>query len=182
MVYNASRPFSGDAARAFDLAVTALTALGFRLESRTADAVRLKGPGMNSNRQNPLVGASQLDVSVHQGQLDLTADLGAAERMMRFIRTFPIAINCVLGISFLAGFGAMFAGRIAPLIWLSPIIGLTLINGAIWAVLGPGMARRIRQRTCRGLDQLLSTMVVTGQQCAEHAEATDPIDKCVGGK
>jgi hypothetical protein len=118
LVYHASRPFQGDVDKAFDLAVDALSALKFGLDSRTADSIRLTGPGMKSNRQNPLVGASQLEITLHHGQLDLTADLRAAERMMRFARTFPIALSCVVGVTFLMGFGTMFAGRVAPLVWL----------------------------------------------------------------
>jgi hypothetical protein len=167
MAYTACRPFQGDFDKALDLAIAALTALGFRLDERTADFVRLTGPGMNSNRQSPLVGASQLDIRLRQGQLELAADLGAAERMMRFARIFPIALNGGLALVFLAVFGTIFAGRVAPLFWLSPVIGVTLLNGVVWAVLGPWIARSIHQRTCRGLDALLSTMVVTGQQSAK---------------
>src|SRR5947208_2192838 len=93
MVYNASHPFHGDLDKAFDLATTALAAIGFRLDARTTDSVRLTGPGMNSNRQSPLLGASQIDICFHQGQINLAADLGAAERMIRFVRIFPIALN-----------------------------------------------------------------------------------------
>jgi hypothetical protein len=170
MTYDASRPFHGNFDKALDLAVAALTALGFRLDERTADSVRLTGPGMNSNRQSPLVGASQLDISRRQGQLNLEANLGAAERLIRFVRIFPIALNAILCVVFLAVFGGIFGGRAAPLFWISPVVGVTLINGAVWAVLAPWIARSIHQRTCRGLETLLNTMVVTGQQPTETAD------------
>lgn len=170
MQYAASRPFQGNLDKAFDLAVTALTALGFHLNQRTASALQMTGPGMNNNRQSPLVGAAQLDISFHQGQLDLTADLAAAQRLIRFVRIFPIALSFVLGLIFLAVFGTIFGGRAAPLFWISPVVGVTLLNGAIWAVLGPLIARSIQQRTCRGLDTLLNAMVVTGEQ-AEKGRA-----------
>jgi hypothetical protein len=172
MIYNASRSFQGDLEKALDLAIAALSAVGFRLDERTADSVRLTGPGMSSNRQSPLVGASQLDIRLRQGQLDVAADLGAAERMIRFARIFPIALNGGLALVFLAVFGTIFAGRVAPLFWLIPVIAVTLLNGAVWAVLSPWIARSIHQRTCRGLDALLSTMVVTGQQSAKADLAT----------
>lgn len=172
MIYNASRPFHGDLIKAFDLAIAALTALGFRLDSRTADSVRLTGPGMHSNRQSPLLGASRLDINLHHGTLDLAAELGAAERMIRFVKIFPIALNCGLTVVFLVVFGIIFVGRF-PLFWICPVMGIPLINGAVWAVLGPWMARSIHQRTCRGLDTLLNTMAVTGQQSAEYADAAN---------
>jgi hypothetical protein len=171
MQYASSRPFHGDLERSFDLAVAALTALGFRLNQRTANSLQLTGPGMNSNRQSPLLGASQLDISFRQGQLDLAADLGAAQRLIRFVRIFPIALSGVLGLVFLVVFGAIFAGRAAPLFWISPVIAVTLINGAVWAVLSPWIARNIHQRTCRGLDTLLSTMAVTGEQAEKGSAA-----------
>jgi len=172
MAYNASRPFHGDFDKALDLAIAALTALGFRLESRTTDSARLTGPGMNSNRQNPLLGASRLDINLHQGQLDLAADLGAAERLMQFTRVFPIAVNGALGLSLLVSFGIAFAGWAPIFLWLVPVVAIALLNGAVWAILGPRIARSIHQRSCRGLDALLNTMVVTGQQSAANAEAT----------
>jgi hypothetical protein len=166
MEYAASRPFQGDLDKAFDLAIAALTALGFHLNERTPSSVRFTGPGMNSNRQSPLLGASRLEIRSHHGHLELTADLGAAERLIRFVRVFPIALNCVLGIVFLVVFGTIFGGRAAPLFWISPVIGVTLLNGAVWAILGPWIARNIHQRTLRGLDSLLNAMVVTGQPSA----------------
>jgi hypothetical protein len=130
---------------------------------------------MNSNRQSPLVGASRLEISLRQGQLDLAAELGAAERMIRFVRIFPIVLNGGLALVFLVVFGTIFAGRAAPLFWIGPVIGVTLLNGAVWAVLSPWIARSIHKRTCRGLDALLSTMVVTGEQSAKADLGTVPV-------
>ena len=48
--YAASLPFRGRADEAFGLAEAALTALGFRLADKSADAREWVGPGMNSSR------------------------------------------------------------------------------------------------------------------------------------
>jgi hypothetical protein len=170
MVHNASHPFHGNLDKAFDLAINALAAIGFRLDTRTADSVRLTGPGMHSNRQSPLLGASQIDICFRQGQIDLAADLGAAERMIRFVRIFPIALNGGLCLVFFALFWTLFARLAAPWVWISSIVGVALINGAVWAVLSPWIARSIHQRTRRGLDTLLNTMVVTGQASASASQ------------
>jgi len=172
MQYTSSRAFDGDFDKSVDLAVAALTALGFRLESRTADSVRLKGPGMNSNRQNALLGASRLDINLRQGQLDLAADLGAADRLMQFVKVFPISISCGLGLALLAGFAITFAGWAPVFLWIIPVVAITLLNVVLWAILGPRIARSIHQRTCRGLDTLLNTMVVTGQQSSANTAMT----------
>jgi len=163
MQYATTRPFHGDLDKSFDLAITALTTLGFRLDQRRADAIQLTGPGMNSSRQSPLVGASKLDIKFHQGQLDLAAELGAAQRLMRFVKTFPIALSFGLGLLFLVVFGLVFAGRAPAMLWLGPTLGVTLINGAMWAILGPWIARTIHQRTCRGLETLLASMAAAGE-------------------
>lgn len=166
MEYAAARPFQGDLDKALDLAIAALTTLGFHLDERTPSSVRFTGPGMNSNRQSPLLGASRLEIRSEHGQIELTAELGAAERLIRFVKVFPIALNLGLGIVFLVFFGTIFGGRANLLFWISPVIGVTLLNGAVWVILGPWIARSIHQRTLRGLDSLLNTLVVTGQPSA----------------
>ncbi len=163
MEYAASAPFRGDQDKAFDLAITALTSLGFRLDQRTADSARLTGPGMNSSKQSPLVGASRLDLSARRGQLALEAELGGAERLMRFVRIFPIALNVGLGLLFFAVFSVTLGQRVGAGVWVTPVIAVVLINAAVWAFLGPWMARLIHQRTCRGLETLLSSMVAAGE-------------------
>jgi len=169
MEYAASLPFHGNPDKALDLAVAALTALGFRLNARTPESAQLSGPGMNNSRQSPLVGASQLELRALPGTLSLAADLGGAQRMMRFIRIFPIALNAALGIIFLVVFGLLVGPRLPLASWLTPVVGVTLLNGAVWVVLGPWMARLIHQRTCRGLETLLASMVAAGE-----AEAASP--------
>ncbi len=163
MEYATSVPFRGDQDKAFDLAITALTALGFRLDQRTADSARLTGPGMNSSKQSPLVGASKLDLSTRRGELALAAELGGAERLMRFVRVFPIALNVGLGLLFCVIFSVTMGQRVRFWTLMTPVITVVLINAAVWVFLGPWMARLIHQRTCRGLETLLSSMVAAGE-------------------
>jgi hypothetical protein len=163
MEYATAVPFHGDQDKAFDLAITALSALGFRLDHRTADSARLTGPGMNSSRQSPLVGASKLELSARRGELALAAELGGAERLMRFVRIFPIALNVGLGLMFFAIFSVTLGQRVGAGAWMTPVVAVVLINAAVWAFLGPWMARLIHQRTCKGLETLLSSMVTAGE-------------------
>ena len=51
MQYAASLPFRGDLNKAFALAESALTAIGFRITERTSAALEMVGPGNGSNRQ-----------------------------------------------------------------------------------------------------------------------------------
>lgn len=163
MEYTATQPFRGNTDKSLDLAIAALTALGFRLDERTPDAARLSGPGMNNSRQSPLLGASLLDLRAERGALALKAELGGAERMMRFVRVFPIALNAGLGVLFLIVFGLTAGQRLPFATWATPVLGVTLINAAVWVFLGPWMARKIHERTCRGLETLLSSLVAAGE-------------------
>jgi hypothetical protein len=60
MNHIATIPFSGDTSRAFDLAIASLTSIGFRVTNRESRAVAFRGPGMNSTRQSPLLGATAI--------------------------------------------------------------------------------------------------------------------------
>jgi len=159
MQYNASLPFHGDSDKVFDLAISALAALGFRLTGRTAQSATLVGPAMNSSRQNPLVGASELDLRLTDERLPLKAELGGAERMMKFVRTFPVALNAGLGLVFLVVFGVVFGAVFGPGPWVAVVLAMTLLNGAILVVFGRWMSQAIHAWTCCGLDSFLVTIV-----------------------
>src|SRR5689334_8239393 len=100
MQYSSSQPFRGDSEKAFGLAETALTALGFRLMGRTPARVELVGPGMNSSRESPLMGASRIELLSGGGKLSVEAELGGVARMSRFVTLFPICLVLSLGVVF----------------------------------------------------------------------------------
>jgi hypothetical protein len=159
MQYAASLPFRGNTDRAFGLAESALTAIGFRLMERTTGSLDLVGPGMNSSRESALVGASRIHVHSGPGELELKADLGGAARMSRFVTLFPIGLVLFLGVVLSAVFGV----RHGPGIWIIVVATVVGGNAALWLLLGPLMARWIRTRTCRGLNALLANMVTVGE-------------------
>ncbi len=159
MQYTASLSFSGNTEKAFGLAEFALTAIGFRLTQRTAESLEMVGPGMNSTRESALVGASRIHILSNPSALAIEADLGGVERMSRFVTLFPLGLALLLAILFAILFGTLF--NTGP--WLFTIVAVTGINAVVWLLVGPWMARRIRARTCRGLDALLANMVAVGQ-------------------
>ena len=73
MQYAASLPFNGDTEKAFGLAESALTSIGFRITERTAESMDMVGPGMNSSRESALVGASRIQIRDEGGQLAIEA-------------------------------------------------------------------------------------------------------------
>jgi len=59
-VHRYSVPLRGQSAPAFDVARTALLSQGFEVLTDTTDELIAEGPGMQSNRQPAIVGASHL--------------------------------------------------------------------------------------------------------------------------
>jgi hypothetical protein len=159
MQYAASLSFRGDTVKAFGLAEAALTALGFRFTERTASSVEWAGPGMNSNRESALMGATRIRVTSGGGELAVEADLGGVARLARFVKLFPIGLVLCLGIVFAVVFGV----AVGPGAWIATVAAAVGGNAVVWLVLGPIMARSFRARTDSALDALLANMVAVGE-------------------
>jgi hypothetical protein len=159
MQYAASLPFRGDTDKAFRLAESALTAVGFRLTERTAASVEMVGPGMNSSRESALAGASRIRLVTGRGELAVEADLGGVARLSRFVTLFPLGLCLFLA----AVLSAVFAVVFGPGNWVIAVAAATGGVALLWLLLGPLLARGIRARTCRGLDALLANMVAVGE-------------------
>ena len=158
MQYAATRPFRGDTGKAFGLAESALTALGFQFTSRTTDSIEMTGPGMNSSRESGLMGATRIRCSHSGSELAVEADLGGVAFLTRFVTLFPPALCLGLGVVFFVVFGVVFG----PGIWMVPVVAATGGLAVMWLFLGPLMARSFRKRTDRALDALLANMVAIG--------------------
>jgi hypothetical protein len=169
MQYASSLPFRGDTEKAFRLAESALTAIGFRFTERTAGSVELVGPGMNSTRQSALAGASRIHLRGGRGELAVEADLGGVARMSRFVTLFPIGLALGLGVVLSVVFGALFG----PGAWIVAVAAAVAGNAVLWLLLGPLLARGIRARTGRALDTLLANMVSVGES-AEPGATPEP--------
>ena len=159
MQYAASLPFCGDTAKAFGLAESALTALGFRLADRAAYSMDWAGPGMNSSRESGLMGATRIRISSGRGDLAVEADLGGVVYLARFVKLFPIGLVLCLGIALAIVFSAIFG----PGVWIVAVAAAVGGNAVLWLVLGPLLARGFRARTDRALDALLANMVAVGE-------------------
>lgn len=159
MQYAASLPFRGDTAKAFGLAESSLTALGFRFADRSADSMEWVGPGINSSRESGLMGATRIRISSGGGNLAVEADLGGVANLARFIKLFPIGLVLCLGIAFAIVFSVIFG----PGVWIVAVATAVGGNAVLWLVLGPLLARGFRARTDRALDTLLANMVVVGE-------------------
>jgi hypothetical protein len=159
MNYAASLPFRGDPDKAFRLAESALTALGFRITGRSATSLEVEGPGMFGSRQNDLAGASVIRITNGHGELAMEADLGGVARMKRFLTLFPVGLCLFLTVFFFVLFSILFG----PGPWTMPVLGMTGGMAVLWSILGPLIAGTFRRRTVRGLDTLLANMVTVGE-------------------
>jgi hypothetical protein len=158
MHYAAALPFPGNVDRALRLAESSLTSLGFLIRERTPEMLVLRGPGLNSTRQSPLLGVTHLHIAGGDGQLSMEAHLGGARRLALFVLLFPPLLCLSLAIIPAVVLGTMFGIQRWLLAFVAPVGVLVLV----WSMLGPILAWRIRARTCRGLDALLANMVTVG--------------------
>jgi hypothetical protein len=158
MTYTKTISFEGKTAKAFDLAVAALTSLGFRMTSRDRSALDLTGPGMMSTRQSALLGASRIQVIRGARELSIEAELGGVKSMTRFVTLFPIGLSLFLCVLFFVVFSFVFDHRA----WVVPVAAVTGANALLWLLLAPLLTRHVHARTCRGLDVLLDNMASAG--------------------
>src|SRR5687767_16040666 len=98
MHHSATLPFHGDSSQALNLAIAALTSIGFRLSEHTPESLDMTGPGMNNTRASALTGASRIQFRAGAGELSLDAELGGVQRMVRFVTWFPPLLCLFLGV------------------------------------------------------------------------------------
>lgn len=114
---------------------------------------------MHSNRQNALLGATDIRIVAGRDELAVEAELGGVARMSRFVMIFPIGLTL-----FLSGvLSAVFAVRFGPGNWMAAVAAFVGANAVIWLILGPIMARSMQARTNHALDALLANMVTVGE-------------------
>ena len=154
MEYQKKIRFAGDADRAVRFGVETLTSQGFRITRHHAASAELAGPGMSSSKQNPLVGASHVEVRGRSGELSLVAQLGAVRRLIRVMALFLLGL--ALGLAVL--FGILFRDR-----HLLQILLLALAPFVAWPAILALLGIVFRKRTCAALDTLLDNMAAIGK-------------------
>jgi len=146
MEIRATRPFTGNSARALELARTILASNGFKVRLEGAGSLTATGPGMTSTRRNPLCGISSLRLSVFGGEARAEAELGGVRWMKRFLYGFPPLLGLLLiAVFFLAGL---------------PPFTVLVVAGALapWVVLSPLLVKVLERNTRKALDALLSNL------------------------
>jgi hypothetical protein len=149
-------------------ALAILTNNGFSIVDRDDHSASLDGPGLNSTRQNPLLGASKIHLELQGQQLRLDAELGGVDSMRRFLMRFPFLLGIGLGLlfgvigglvfgrQFGVGFGVPWAQGWT---WMLIAFGGALLPVTPWLFLSPMMSNMIRTRTQDALTTLVKNAV-----------------------
>jgi hypothetical protein len=166
MPYSNSIAFTGDSQRLLASAATILMTNGFAVVQQEGDQIEFVGPGLNSTRQNPILGASRVVVSAKHGRLAVEAEYGGVDALRRFMIQFPLLLGLGLGSVFAVillmvfmGFylyGADF-GPAWTMAWLSPLLAIviSLLSVSPWFFLAPWIRRHLERKTNVALDTLL---------------------------
>ncbi len=144
--------FHGDAGAALGLARTALVSQGFEITADGSSEMRLRGPGMHSNRQSALLGATDIWLRVTGSEIAVTATLGGVARMKAFVTLFPPGL-----ILSLFGMGWIVGGSSLPWYWVLAMV-------APWLLLSPWMAASIRRSTEQAIDGMVRGMALAGSR------------------
>jgi len=144
-------PFDGSAADALDVARAALLALGFEIVLDSDRELHAEGPGMHSNQQPALVGASLIRFSVSESSVSVKAMLGGVATMKTFVYLFPPGLVTLLLVmtKFLEpSFSLLHLFWV--LLWsgIAPIIGRAFEHGTNQAI--DRLVRAMAQARCRG--------------------------------
>ncbi len=124
---------------------------GFEVLERDELRVVLRGPGMHSNREARARGASKVTLAVLGEQLVLDAQMGAADRMERFCRVFPVGLCLLLGVVLGTIFWFVFPPKIA---FVAPLF--CLLTAVPWLAIGPAMGQTVQREAREGLRSVLA--------------------------
>jgi hypothetical protein len=149
---------------ALESAVKTLTYNGFAITHRDATSVSLTGPGLNSTRQNPLLGASKITLCLADNAINANAELGGVDAMQRFLMRFPLLLGLGLGLFFGICSGLLFGQQFGIGLgiagvqgwkWLLLAIGFSMLPVAPWLILSPLIAKSFRKRTQDAIETLI---------------------------
>lgn len=165
--------FEGDSQNVLGTASAILMTNGFKIESRNDSRIEFSGPGMRSTRQSPILGSKSIAVKAAHGRLTVHADYGGAEWMERFMVRFPLLLGAGIAILFTLATGIVLLvcqmrgveiDTVVPSVKWLLIIGITspLLSVSPWIVLGPFMARQLREKTTQALDTLVANAQHSG--------------------
>jgi hypothetical protein len=170
--YSTTASFTGRADPVLSAAVTTLTNNGFAIVDRMNGRTTLAGPGLTSTRQNPILGASRIEIAVRGQTLHVDAELGGIVTMRRFLRWFPLLLGLGLGLLFAVLGAVVWEGKFdvglglpwpPGLQWFVATMALGILPVVPWLFISPLLIRMVRRRTERALDVLANNAAFAGR-------------------
>ena len=159
--YRVARKLAHTSEQAMQLARNVLASNGFAVESLPGEVMNATGPGMRSNRQNPLLGAKHLTLRIADGHIAIDADLSSMRKLSRFVYWFPWGLSLVLGITLGTIFGFQFGSQTETGFgipqfegwkWMVLVTVVGLAPALPWLILSPLIARSLERRTKSAID------------------------------
>lgn len=150
---------------ALQVALSILANNGFAIITRDKCCASVTGPGLNSTRQNPLLGATKISIAIDGNQLKLDAELGGP--LQRFVTLLPLSVRlgvglllCILGVSFGQAFGVGFGVPGAHgWTWSLIAIGGGMFFALTWFTFSRFMSDMIKGSTEVALTNLVNNAV-----------------------
>ncbi|MDP8242550.1 MAG: hypothetical protein P9L94_00605 [Candidatus Hinthialibacter antarcticus] len=145
-MYKSKVHIKGDPSKAWQTLQQTFINNNFSIKPHGASGFELTGPGLNSTKQNPLLGISKGACRLQGSTIELSAELGGAQFMQRFVLFFPIGLGLILALVFSLTMGGWTAVA-TPLLAVAP-----------WLVLSPLLSRWIHNRTERAVETALQNV------------------------
>lgn len=151
MRFSATRSFAGNASEALRIAEAALLPNGFRIVDTSASRLKFKGRGMQSTKENPIRGATEVTIEAQDSVLKLDASLGGVVGLSLFAAILPIALWATVT---LPGQLKSPDGVFTP---------KTLYGAGMWVVGVPALTFWLRKRTINALEDMLASASYAGR-------------------
>ena len=150
--YKKTIEFNGDKSSAMASAKNFFIANGFKLERRGSDTLLLTGPGMISNRENPIRGVSKGQIQFTNSSIVFTGELGGVEFMKKFVTFFPPAL--ILGLT----------ASLSIVFYLTNQFSVEFLAFALtiipWLFLAPLFGKMMQRKTENAVDTLLENLTM----------------------
>ncbi|MBK6734143.1 MAG: hypothetical protein IPG61_08635 [bacterium] len=151
MRFAATRSYSGNASDALRVAEAALLPNGFRVVDSSASRLALRGRGMQSTKENPIRGATEVSIEAQDGVLKLDASLGGVVGLSLFAALLPVVLWAVMKLpGQLKSAEGVFTAK-------------TLYGAGIWVVGVPVLFYWLRKRTINALEDVLASASYAGR-------------------
>lgn len=133
MKYCAQMDCRSEADIDFSSVESTLIPIGFRVIKKDKASITLIGRGMNSTKEDPIRGATEISITANSGALRLNANLGGVLFMSLFLCFFPPLL--IVAVSYFNSSNSSVINHL----W-------------VWFVIGPMIAYFVRRRTIKALD------------------------------